>query len=159
MENISYELSILEFLKKNTDGINKETLMSEINADDKKIAEILNNLISENRIYLTDNKGEHLFKYRSEKEASKFRDLSFEEIQAYEIIIQTGNMGISTNDIKYKLGINANAILNRILKKLEKKLLVKSLKMVNMKNKKVIIFYLLYLLLNFYLTKYKIWFL
>lgn len=138
MDNISHELSILEFLKKNPDGVNKETLMAEINADDKQIVEILNNLISENRIFLTENKGEHLFKYRSEKEASKFRDLNFEEIQAFEIIIQTGSMGISTNDIKYKLGINANTILNRILKKLEKKLLVKSLKMVNMKNKKVI---------------------
>jgi len=142
-DNISHELNILEFLKKSTDGVNKETLMAEINADDKQIVEILNNLISENRIFLTENKGEHLFKYRSEKEASKFRDLNFEEIQAFEIIIQTGNMGISTNDIKYKLGINANTILNRILKKLEKKLLIKSLKMVNMKNKKVKIFLIL----------------
>lgn len=139
IDNFSHEMSILEFLKKNPDGVNKETLMAEINADDKQIVEILNNLIAENRIFLTENKGEHLFKYRSEKEASKFRDLNFEEIQAYEIIIQTGSMGISTNDIKYKLGINANTILNRILKKLEKKLLIKSLKMVNMKNKKVIL--------------------
>ena len=137
MENISHELNILKFLKNNPDGVNKETLMAEINATDQQIAEILNNLISENRIFITENKGEHLFKYRSEKEASKFRELNFEEIQAYEIVIQTGNMGISTNDIKYKLGINANTLLNRILKKLEKKLLIKSLKMVNMKNKKV----------------------
>lgn len=137
MENVNHELNILDYLKKNPEGVNKESLMAEINANDQQIAEILNNLISDNRIFITENKGEHLFKYRSEKEASKFRDLNFEEIQAYEIIIQTGNMGISTNDIKYKLGIQANTLLNKILKKLEKKLLVKSLKMVNMKNKKV----------------------
>lgn len=137
MESISHELSILEFLKKNAEGVNKETLMSEINADDKQIVEILNNLISENRVYLVEVRGEHLFKYRSEKEASKFQDLTLEEIQAYELIIQTGNMGISTNDLKYKLNITANPLLTKILKKLEKKLLIKSLKMVNMKNKKV----------------------
>ncbi len=135
--NFSSHLNILEFLKKNPDGVNKDVLMSSININEKQGAEILNDLIAENRVYLSELRGEQLFKYRSEKEASKFRDLTFEEIQAFEIIIQTGSMGISTNDLKYKLNINANSFLNKILKRLEKKLLIKSLKMVNMKNKKV----------------------
>jgi len=135
--NISSQLNILEFLKKNPDGVNKDVLMGSVNINERHGVEILNELISENRIYVTEIRGEQLFKYRSEKEASKFRDLTFEEIQAFEIIIQTGSMGISTNDLKYKLNINANSFLNKILKRLEKKLLIKSLKMVNMKNKKV----------------------
>jgi predicted transcriptional regulator len=135
--NFSSHLNILEFLKKNPDGVNKDVLMASVNINEKHGAEILNELISENRVYITELRGEQLFKYRSEKEASKFRDLTFEEIQAFEIIIQTGSMGISTNDLKYKLNINANSFLNKILKRLEKKLLIKSLKMINMKNKKV----------------------
>ena len=135
--NITNHLKILEFLKKNPDGVNKDVLMASVNINEKNGAEIINDLISENRIYVSELRGEQLFRYRSEKEASKFRDLTFEEIQAYEIIIGTNTMGISTNDIKYKLNINANSLLNKILKRLEKKLLIKSLKMVNMKNKKV----------------------
>ena len=144
--NISNQLNILEFLKKNPDGVNKDALMASVNINEQHGAEIINSLISENRIYVTELRGEQFFRYRTEKEASKFRDLTFEEIQAYEIIIQTGSMGVSTNDIKYKLNIMANSFLNKILKRLEKKLLIKSLKMVNMKNKKVNLNYLKFLI-------------
>ena len=43
-----------------------------------------------------------VFKYRSEKEALKFRDLTKEEIAVYEVVMQSGNSGISTIDIKIK---------------------------------------------------------
>jgi DNA-directed RNA polymerase III subunit RPC6 len=53
------------------------------------------------------------------------------------MIIATGSAGISNNEIKARTKFNTN-VLNKILKKIEKKLLIKSLKPVNSKNNKKI---------------------
>ena len=65
--------------------------------------------------------GENVFKYRSEKEALKFRDLTKEEMSVYELIIRSAGNGISTNDLKIKMKIDSSTFINRILKTLEKK--------------------------------------
>lgn len=67
------------------------------------------------------------------------KDLEHEDLPIYERIQEAGNRGIQTMDLKNKLqqfGYNT-AILNRILKKLEKKGLVKKLKSLQQKNKQV----------------------
>jgi DNA-directed RNA polymerase III subunit RPC6 len=138
--NFILEELLLNYLKKNTDGVNNETLLSAVNANNEEIVEKLGYLIENNRIFIVELNGEQLFKYRTEKEAAKFMDLNPEDIQAYAMIIDSGANGISTNELKMKLRLNTNH-LNKILKKLEKKILIKSLKMLNLKHKKIWIGY------------------
>jgi DNA-directed RNA polymerase III subunit RPC6 len=141
LSNLGLEEQILEFIKRNPEGVNKEMILTSIDADDREIVSKLNSLIEQNRINLMELQGEYIFKYRSEREAARFRDLTHEELIIYEAIIQSGSNGINTNEIKAKTNIQSTALMNKIFKKLEKKLLVKSLKILNTKNKKIWIGY------------------
>ena len=128
---------VLSFLKSNPEGVSQDKLTSAIPYNEDLIAESLNSLISLNRITFLETSEGIIFKYRSEKEALKFRDLTKEEIAVYEVIMQSGSNGISTIDIKIKLQINNTTFINKILTKLSKKFLIKSLKVLNTRNKKV----------------------
>jgi DNA-directed RNA polymerase III subunit RPC6 len=128
---------ILSFLKSNPDGVSQEKLTSAIPFSENAITDALNNLYVLNRISYIESSNGILFKYRSEKEALKFRDLSKEENAVYEVVMQSGSNGISTIDIKIKLKINNTTYVNKILNKLSKKLLIKNIKVLNTRNKKV----------------------
>jgi len=136
LNNFALEEQILEFCKKNPEGVNNELLLSAIDATNEDIIEKLGYLIEVNRIFMIEVDGEQLFMYRSEKDASKFLNLNPEDVQVYALIIESGSNGISTNVIKSKLKLNTNH-LNKVLKKLEKKNMIKSLKMLNLKHKKI----------------------
>ena len=128
---------ILSFLKSNPDGVSLDKLTSAIPFKEDLIADSLNRLNSSNRLSIIESSEGITFKYRSEKEALKFKDLNKEEIAVYELIMQSGNDGISTIDIKNKLKIDITAHVNKILTTLSKKFLIKSFKVLNTKNKKV----------------------
>ena len=128
---------ILSFIKSNPDGVSQEKLTSAIPINEQSIADALNYLLGLNRISYIETSEGILFKYRSEKEALKLRDLSKDENAIYELVMQSGGNGISTMDIKNNLKINNTTYVNKILNKLSKKLLIKSLKVLNTKNKKV----------------------
>ena len=134
-KNISEK--VLSFLKSNPDGVAEEKLTSAIPFSEELIVKALNYLIALNRISIIDSSEGTIFKYRSEKEALKFRDLTKEEIAVYEEIMQSGSNGICTNDIKIKLKIDNTTYINKILNKLKKKYLIRDLKVLNTKNKKV----------------------
>ena len=79
-------------------------------------------------------------KLLTDKDVLKIKDLSGEELKVYQIIIGTGGNGISLNELKNQIGITGTA-LQKIRKRLEKKLLIKNITVPNMKNKKVILGY------------------
>ena len=79
---------VLSFLKSNPDGVSQDKLTSAIPFKEELIVDSLNNLISANRISVIDSLEGMIFKYRSEKEALKFRDLEKEDIAVYEVIMQ-----------------------------------------------------------------------
>ena len=132
---------ILLFLRSNPEGILQDRLTSLIPFKEEEIVNGLNELIQQNRIIIIDTPGGVLFKFRSEKEALKFRDLSQEEKDVYEIVISSGSNGIGTNEIKSKVRIDNTTFINKILNKLSKKFLIRGLKVLNTKNKKVWIGY------------------
>jgi DNA-directed RNA polymerase III subunit RPC6 len=134
---------IIILLKDNPEGVSINKITTEIPFKDEEIVNNLNLLIENNRISVFDNPldGQAMFKYRSEKEVLKFRDLLKEDIAVYEIIIQSSNKGISTNEIKNKIRIDNTTYINKILNKLVKKYLIKSVKLHNTKNKKIWIGY------------------
>ena len=111
-------------------------LCSSIEATNDEMSEALNQLLQKYRIGVNEVKGEVNYRYISEKDASRIKNLSMEELEAYYRIIESGSNGVSTNEIKLKTNINT-AILNKILKKLENNSLIKSWKVANMRNKKV----------------------
>jgi DNA-directed RNA polymerase III subunit RPC6 len=131
------EEKVLSFLKANPDGVSEDKLTSAIPFQSDLIAASLNKLIYSNRINAIDTSEGVIFKYRSEKEALKFRDLEKLDIAIYEVIMQSGSNGISTVEIKNKLKIDNTSIVNKALNKLSKKYLIKSLKVLNTRNKKV----------------------
>ena len=140
-ENNNLIDQILALLRKYPEGLPQDKLTSEIPFKEAEIVDALNSLIERNRINIIERNNEILLKYRSEKEALKFKDLTKEEISVHELIIQSGSSGISTSDLKMKMHIESSTFINRILKTLNQKLLIKSLKVLNTKNKKVWIGY------------------
>ena len=134
-KNISEK--VLSFLKSNPDGVTQEKLTSALPFNVELIVNALNYLNDLNRIIIIESSEGTLFKYRSEKEALKFRDLTKEERAVYEEVMQSGSNGICTNDIKMKLKIDNTTYINKILNKLKKKYLIRDLKVLNTRNKKV----------------------
>ena len=129
---------ILSFLKENQAGVTQEKLFSAIPFEEDLIMNSLNSLNESNRLNIIESSDGIIFKYRNEKEAQKFKDLTKEEITVYQIIMQSGSNGINIVDIKSKLKINNTNYVNRILTKLsKKKYLIKDVKVLNSKNKKV----------------------
>ena len=125
---------ILSFLKANPDGVSQEQLFSAIPFQKDLIVNSLGYLDEANRVNIIDSPDGLIFKYRSEKEAQKFKDLTKEEIHVYEIIMQSGSNGINVVDIKSKIKINNTSHVNRILAKLsKKKFLIKDVKVLNAK--------------------------
>ena len=108
--------------------------------DETQKVAALNRLIEHNRILLLMSaKGLPVYKYQSEEQASKLRDLAEEDVRVYQLIEESRDRGIQIVDIKSKLlpqGFNA-AIITKSLKSLEKKGLVKKIKSLQQKNKQV----------------------
>ena len=135
-KKISLIDKILKYLSSKPEGCTHLDLCSSIEATNDEMSEALNQLLQKYRIGVNEVKGEVNYRYISEKDASRIKNLSMEELEAYYRIIESGSNGVSTNEIKLKTNINT-AILNKILKKLENNSLIKSWKVANMRNKKV----------------------
>jgi len=132
---------IISYLKLYPNGISHEQLFKDIKLEKALLAKCLNHLFVQGRL-INDNKkeGENILKLLTEKEILKLKDLSGEESHVYEVILASGNNGITLNELKSSVGLTGNA-LSKIRKKLEKRLLVKNITIPNMKNKKVILAY------------------
>jgi hypothetical protein len=90
--------------------------------DDEAKYNAINKLIENNRLLLWQTgSGNPVYKYQSEEDGKKLKDLDQEDILAYNVIQEAGNKGITVNDIKVKVdALKNSAIINRVLKKLEK---------------------------------------
>lgn len=135
LNNISEK--VLSFLKSNPEGVTQEKLTSAIPFNEELILECLNALNNSNRISILELSEGMVFKYVSEKDALKIRELTKDEMATYEIIMQSGSNGITIFDLKQKLKIEKTQYINKILTKLSKKFLIKSLKVLNTRNKKI----------------------
>lgn len=132
---------VVSFLKLHPNGISHDKLFSELKSDNKLIVSCLNILFEQGRLVNEVSKTEgNIFKLLSEKEIFKMKDLTGEEAHIYEVIVSSGSNGITLNELKSQLGVTGNA-LQKIRKKLEKRLLIKNITIPNMKNKKVILAY------------------
>ena len=135
-EKINLTEKILKHLSTKPKGLSHNDLCSSIEGTNEEITQAINKLIENHRINVNQTKTEIIYRFQSEKDAFKIKNLSIEELETYFRITESDNAGVTTNDIKMKTNINTQ-ILNKILKKLEKNLLIKSWNVANMRNKKV----------------------
>lgn len=123
---------ILEFCRDNADGITNEMFRSELGLTDVKLqSRLINKLLADEKITI-HQKGNALL-YKLNKAAKSKND---EEKIVLSIIENAGNKGIWTKDIRYKSNIPA-IYLNKILKQMESKKLIKTVKSVNASKKKL----------------------
>ena len=90
----------------------------------------LNKLIENNRVILYQSaRGIPIYRFQSEEQAKKFKNLDYEDIAVYQAIEESGNRGLSSMELKNKNDVPKNTqAINRIIKKLEKNGLIKSVK-------------------------------
>lgn len=135
----SLEAQTLKILSSNREGISDDTLKAKLkNVSDSDRMEVLNSLIEKSRLEVSatpDN--DIIYKYISEEDALKLRELTEEEKAIYSYINDSGNKGLWITDIKKKVGHAMAASASKIVKRLEKKGFIKSVPTVKAKNRKV----------------------
>jgi DNA-directed RNA polymerase III subunit RPC6 len=105
------------------------------------LAPIINQLTGESRLVMSKVGNELFYTLVSDELASKFQGLDLSARMVYQVIEKSGNMGIWTKDIRIQTNCNTQQ-LNKILKALESRQLIKPVKSVTAKAKK------LYMLFN-----------
>ncbi|GAX75508.1 hypothetical protein CEUSTIGMA_g2951.t1 [Chlamydomonas eustigma] len=128
---------ILEVLRQHPEGCSQEQFERDLGSIPlQSRADALNRLLSKSRIQLFNRDGNLLYKEVSAEDAVKFRGLTNEELMLYQIIKQSGNTGLWTKDMKIKTNL-AQPNIQKILKTLETRKLVKSVKNINNPSRKV----------------------
>jgi DNA-directed RNA polymerase III subunit RPC6 len=133
------ESRILELCRRYPQALAQDVLVTELsphhsNAD---IVMGINALIQRGRLQLIRSSDDKIvYREVSEDVAAKFRGLSPEDMLIYQLIEASGNQGIWTKHLKTKSNLQQTQI-NKILKNLENRKLVKQVKSVEAKTRKV----------------------
>jgi len=135
------EARILKVLESQPEGVEDQLLTVALkNVDERIKVEALNNMLTQNRVVLFVNgKGQPVYKYQNEEQANRLKDLDQEDVLVYQLVEEARDQGVQAADMKAKLapqGFNT-VILNKVLKKLEKRGLIKKIKSLQQKNKLV----------------------
>ncbi|KAI2650310.1 DNA-directed RNA polymerase III subunit RPC6 [Labeo rohita] len=103
-------------------------------------ATAINRLLSVGQLDLLRNSSGLLYRLKDAQSASKVKGSDNQEKLVYQIIEDAGNKGIWSRDIRYKSNLPLTEI-NKILKNLESKKLIKAVKSVAASKKKVYMLY------------------
>lgn len=104
------------------------------------MAQILNKLLTQGFIKLFKQNETLIYKLTDPTKSQVAKGADSEEKVVYEIIEGAGNKGIWIRDIRFKSNLNSTQ-LNKILKNLETKRLIKAVKSVAQSKKKVYMLY------------------
>nr|XP_046219982.1 DNA-directed RNA polymerase III subunit RPC6-like [Oncorhynchus gorbuscha] len=100
----------------------------------------INRLLSLGQLDLLRNSSGLLYRMKDAQTASKMKGSDNQEKLVYQVIEDAGNKGIWSRDIRYKSNLPLTEI-NKILKNLESKKLIKAVKSVAASKKKVYMLY------------------
>ena len=118
-------------------GISKDNLVERLkDHKNKNIGIALQNLFFEHKVTIDKT---NIIKLLTERETQILGDLTPDEYKIYETIIGCGGNGISQNELKTSMKISGQ-LVSKVIKKFEKKLLIKKITVPN-NTKKVIIGY------------------
>jgi len=122
-------------------GINDAVIQNEIpDLDVKQRATAINNLLLSGKIDIFKQGANLLYKLKDKSLVDGLKNADNQEKVVYQIIAAAGNKGIWVRDIRFKSNLIL-AQVNKILKNLEGKKLVKSVKSVAAAKKKVYMLY------------------
>ncbi|GMH33263.1 hypothetical protein BSKO_01097 [Bryopsis sp. KO-2023] len=140
----SAEEAILSICRQYTEGVTDGALEKELEGQmsPQDRATTINALLTSGRLQLFSSNGGLVYKEINQEEALRFRGLSSEDLLAYQVIEQAGNAGIWTKDMKQLTNL-PQIKLNKILKNLEGRKLVKTFRPVECKTRKMYILYTL----------------
>lgn len=137
----SSENRILALAKASAKGISDKDIQNEIpDLRPDQRASIINRLLAQGYFDLFNQGGTLLYKLKDPSTAQKVKGGDNEEKIVYNIIVEAGNKGIWIRDIRFKSNLIPTQ-LNKILKILENKKLIKAVKSVSASKKKVYMLY------------------
>eukprot|EP00762_Andalucia_godoyi_P004065 ANDGO_06330.mRNA.1 DNA-directed RNA polymerase III subunit rpc6 len=136
---MSLESRILDSCRRHHPALAQDTLLSELSSSTSHadIVASINSLIQRGRLQVIRAPNDQiLYKEVSEETAQKFRGLTAEDMLVYQIIESSASQGIWTRHIKTRSNLQQTQ-LNKILKNLESRRLVKQVKSIEAKTRKV----------------------
>ncbi|CAG9857909.1 unnamed protein product [Phyllotreta striolata] len=135
------EIKLLDLAKSNPDGISNDDIKKQIpDVPLTEITAIINKFLRNGTFDLFKTKDNLLYKYKDPSNKSTVKGADSEEKVVYKIIEEAGNKGIWIRDIRFSSNLNMTQ-LNKVLKSLETKKLVKVVKSVSASKKKVYMLY------------------
>jgi DNA-directed RNA polymerase III subunit RPC6 len=132
---------LIGLLSSTQTGCSESTLRGHFGSEYESIVPILNELLNSNRIQLfTQAAGDMIFKLIEEEKAMKMHGLTHEQILVYQEIEKVKNNAIWSGDIRKKLNMQTQSI-DKTLKLLLNRGLIKLTRDVNRKNRKIYILF------------------
>lgn len=140
-EILSLENRILELCQDQTDGITDQVIMKDLpDCSPQQRVTAINKLLSSGKIDLLRSGNKLIYKLKDLDTAGLTKGADHQEKVIYQIIKDAGNKGIWIRDIRYKSNLLLTQV-NKILKNLESKKLIKAVKSVAQSKKKVYMLY------------------
>ncbi len=138
---VDLESKIVELCKENPKGITDAAVQQGLpGVQPRQRVTAINRLLSTGHIELLKSGSTLLYRCRDSQAASKTKGFESEEKLIYQIIESSGNKGMWTRDIRYKCNLQLTQV-NKILKNLESKKIIKAVNSVAAGKKKVYMLY------------------
>ncbi|KAJ7409744.1 hypothetical protein WISP_112509 [Willisornis vidua] len=135
------ESRIIELCHQFPHGITDQVIQNDMpHMEAQQRAMAINRLLSMGQLDLLRSNAGLLYRIKDSQNASKMKGSDNQEKLVYQIIEDAGNKGIWSRDIRYKSNLPLTEI-NKILKNLESKKLIKAVKSVAASKKKVYMLY------------------
>ncbi|RMB93649.1 hypothetical protein DUI87_29876 [Hirundo rustica rustica] len=135
------ESRIIELCHQFPHGITDQVIQNDMpHMEAQQRAVAINRLLSMGQLDLLRSSAGLLYRIKDSQNASKMKGSDNQEKLVYQIIEDAGNKGIWSRDIRYKSNLPLTEI-NKILKNLESKKLIKAVKSVAASKKKVYMLY------------------
>ena len=137
-DDVTIENKIIELVTEFPQGVSDKVLLANMpTVHPKARAMVINKLLMAEKIDLFNGKDGLLYRRREPSKAGAISGDQEEKV-VFRIIEGAGNIGVWIRDIRAKSNLGQTQ-LNKVLKSLETKNLIKSVKSVNASKKKVII--------------------
>ncbi|KAK3748735.1 hypothetical protein QZH41_015673, partial [Actinostola sp. cb2023] len=134
---VDLEERICDLCRTNPKGISDHLIQQDMpGIPPQQRVTAINRLLSIGRIELLKSGSQLLYRYKDVQAAQKTKGFDVEEKVVYQIIEEAGSKGIWIRDIRYKCNLQMRQ-LNKILKNLESKKLIKAINSVAASRKKV----------------------
>ncbi|XP_050514754.1 probable DNA-directed RNA polymerase III subunit RPC6 [Diabrotica virgifera virgifera] len=140
-ESTEAENRLIELAKSNSEGISNDDITKHMpDVPLTEITTIINKCLKNGTFDLFKTKDNLLYKYKDPSKKTNIKGADSEEKVVYKIIEEAGNKGIWIRDIRFSSNLNMTQ-LNKVLKSLETKKLIKAVKSVSASKKKVYMLY------------------